>query len=104
MLISWPSLRSMVFTTLTGLQEASMNSLDRVAAAVRFEPPDRIPVIAQVFGHAATLAGVALCDYVQDGELLVRCQMRVLERYGYDAVFALMDVNVETGALGSVLT
>lgn len=81
-----------------------MNSLDRVAAAVRFEPPDRVPVIAQVFGHAATLAGVALGDYVQDGELLARCQMTALERYDYDAVFALMDVNVETEALGSVLS
>src|SRR5450631_1175142 len=104
MLISWPSLRSMVFTTLTGLREASMNSLDRVAAAVRFETPDRVPVIAQVFGHAATLAGVALGDYVQNGELLARCQMTALERYDYDAVFALMDMNVETEALGSVLT
>jgi uroporphyrinogen decarboxylase len=81
-----------------------MNSLDRVAAAVRLEPLDRVPVIAQVFGHAATLAGVALGDYVQDGELLARCQMTALERYDYDAVFALMDVNVETEALGSVLT
>lgn len=81
-----------------------MNSLDRVAAAVQFETPDRVPVIAQVFGHAATLAGVALGDYLQDGELLARCQMKALERYDYDAVFALMDVNVETEALGSVLT
>ena len=81
-----------------------MNSLERIQAAVRFQPADRVPVVAQVFGHAAILAGVPLGDYVRDGELLARCQLQALERYGYDAVFALMDVNVETEALGSVLT
>ena len=81
-----------------------MNSIERIKAAVNFETPDRVPVIAQVFGHAATLAGVALRDYVQDGDLLARCQIQALERYDYDAVFALMDVNVETEAVGSNLT
>ena len=49
-----------------------MNSIERIQAAVRFQTPDRVPVVAQVFGHAATLAGVALGDYVRDGELLAR--------------------------------
>ena len=81
-----------------------MNGRDRVTAAVRFETPDRVPVIPQVFGHAANVAGVPLGDYLRNGELLARCQMNALERYDYDAVFALMDVNVETEALGSVLS
>lgn len=81
-----------------------MNSIERIKAAVGFETPDRVPVIAQVFGHAAALARVALGDYVRDGELLARCQIQALEYYDYDAVFALMDVNVETEAVGSVLT
>jgi uroporphyrinogen decarboxylase len=81
-----------------------MNSVERIKAAVSFEKPDRVPVIAQVFGHAATLAGVSLRDYIRDGELLARCQMQALQRYDYDAVFALMDASVETEAAGSVLT
>jgi len=81
-----------------------MNSIDRIKATVNFEPSDCVPVIAQVFGHAATLADVALGDYLRDGELLARCQIKALEHYGYDAVFALMDVNVETEAVGSILT
>lgn len=80
-----------------------MNSLERIAAALQFRATDRVPVIAQVFGHAAVLAHVPLGDYVRDGELLARCQIQALDRYGYDAVFALMDVNVETEAMGSVL-
>jgi uroporphyrinogen decarboxylase len=80
-----------------------MNSLERITAAIRFQDTDRPPVIAQVFGHAAALAGVALDDYVRDGETLARCQLNALNRYGYDAVFSVMDVNVETEAVGSAL-
>lgn len=81
-----------------------MNSLERIRATLGFEKPDRVPVIAQVFGHAAVLAGVFLRDYLRDGEVLARCQIQALQRYGYDAVFALMDTSVETEAVGSILT
>jgi uroporphyrinogen decarboxylase len=80
-----------------------MNSLQRIVATVKFQPADKIPVIAQIFGHAATLAGIPLNDYLRDGATLAKCQLGALKRYGYDAVFSVMDVNVETEALGSVL-
>ena len=80
-----------------------MNSLERITATINFQDTDRVPVIAQVFGHAATLAGVAVDDYVRDGETLARCQLNALKQYGYDAVFSVMDVSVETEAVGSVL-
>lgn len=80
-----------------------MKSIERIQATVNFEPADRVPVIAQVFGHTAVLAGKTIRDYVTSGSELADCQLRALERYGYDAVFAVMDVNVETEALGSGL-
>lgn len=80
-----------------------MNSLERIVATVKFEKADRVPVIAQVFGHAAVLSGISLDEYVHDGEILARCQLNSLQKYGYDAVFSVMDVNVETEAVGSVL-
>lgn len=80
-----------------------MNSLERIAAAVDFRKPDRVPVIAQVFGHAGTLAGVPLDEYVRDGEKLARCQLKALARYGHDAVFAVMGAGVESEAAGSTL-
>ena len=80
-----------------------MNSLERIRAAVTFHTPDRVPVIGQVFGHAATLADIPLEKYIQNGEVLADCQLQALEFYGYDAVFALMDVHVEAEAAGSVL-
>ncbi|MGB6064689.1 MAG: uroporphyrinogen decarboxylase family protein [Desulfomonilaceae bacterium] len=81
-----------------------MNSVERIKAAVNLEAADYVPVIAQVFGHAATLAGIPLGEYVRSGKLLARCQIQALKQYDYDAVFALMDTNVETEAAGSVLT
>jgi uroporphyrinogen decarboxylase len=42
-------------------------------------------------------------EYVRDGETLARCQLNALKHYGYDAVFSVMDVNVETESIGSVL-
>jgi uroporphyrinogen decarboxylase len=80
-----------------------MNSMERVKAVINFEKPDRLPVIAQVFGHAATLAGVGLDTYLCRGEVLADCQLQSLALYDHDAVFALMDVCVETEAIGSVL-
>lgn len=80
-----------------------MNSLERIVATVGFGTSDRTPVIAQVFGHTATLADIGVDEYVRNGELLARCQIQGLDHYGYDAVFALMDANVETEAVGSVL-
>ena len=80
-----------------------MNSLERVKAAIAFAPADHTPAVPQLFGHAAALAGVALEDYIRNGELLARCQIEAYRHYGHDMVFAFMDFSVETEALGSVL-
>jgi uroporphyrinogen decarboxylase len=80
-----------------------MNGLARVQAAVGFEKTDRVPVIAQVFAHSAVMAGKTVHDYVRSGSVVAQCQIKALARYGYDAVFALTDANVETEALGSRL-
>lgn len=81
-----------------------MNSLQRITATLRGGSADRVPVIGQVFGHAAVIGGEKLGSYLQDGKTLATCQIAALERYGYDAVFALMDTSVETEAAGSVLS
>jgi uroporphyrinogen decarboxylase len=80
-----------------------MKSIERVQATINFEHADRLPVIPQVFGHAAVIAGKTIRDYVTSGSELADCQIKALERYGHDAVFAVMDSNIETEALGSRL-
>lgn len=81
-----------------------MNGLERIAAAANLEQVDRVPVIAQVFGHAGRMAGIPLKRYVTSGTELAAAQLAALKHYDYDAVFALMDVGVETEAAGSLLT
>ncbi len=80
-----------------------MNGLERLLAAVRLEPTDRVPFVPQLFGHAATSRGISLAAYLRDGAVLAECQLRERERYGGDAVFAFADLGVETEALGSRL-
>jgi uroporphyrinogen decarboxylase len=80
-----------------------MNSLERITAAIKFQHVDRIPIIAQIFAHAAVLASVSINEYIRNGETLARCQLNALERYGCDAVFSVMDTSVETEAIGSQL-
>lgn len=80
-----------------------MNSLERLTATVNFQETDRVPVVAPIFGHAAHLSGISMDKYLQDGALLAKAQIHAIDYYGYDMIFALMDVNVETEAVGSVL-
>jgi uroporphyrinogen decarboxylase len=78
-----------------------MNSLETILSTVRMKRTDRVPVIPQVFGHAAVCNGVPLEKYLRNGTTLAECQIQAREKYGYDGVFALADVNVESEAMGS---
>ena len=80
-----------------------MNSLELVSATVKLQKTRRVPVIPQVFGHAAVLSGVSVEDYTSNGEMLAQCQLNALKHYGHDAVFSVMDANVEAEAAGCVL-
>jgi len=41
-----------------------MNSLEKIAATIKMQHVECVPVIAQVFGHAATLTGISINQYV----------------------------------------
>lgn len=73
----------------------AIKSIERVKAAVDFKTPDSVPVIAQVFGHAATLAGVALEDYVQDGDLLAGVMTTHLTEIERDSLLIDFGTNSE---------
>ena len=81
-----------------------MTGMERIKAALQFDAVSETPVIPQVFGFTAKMCGVPLDNYVRNGDTLARCQLKTQERFGYDAVFGFMDVNVETEAVGSSLS
>jgi uroporphyrinogen decarboxylase len=80
-----------------------MRTVERIRRAVRFEPCDRAPVIAQLFGHAALACGRTLEAYVSSGALAAECQLAALAHYRHDAVFAVLDLTLEAEALGADL-
>ena len=65
-----------------------------------FQPCDRPPVIAQVFAHAAVAIGRSVDEYLSSGAVAAACQLEARARYGYDAVFAVLDLTLEAEAAG----
>jgi uroporphyrinogen decarboxylase len=80
-----------------------MRAVERIRRTVRFEPCDRVPVIAQLFGHAALVCGRSLDAYVSSGAVAAECQLAALAHYRHDAVFAVLDLTLEAEAIGAGL-
>ncbi|CEP66759.1 Uroporphyrinogen decarboxylase (URO-D) [Moorella glycerini] len=64
---------------------------------------NNVPVMPQIMGHAALLAGEPVQRYATDALTMYRCQLAAWEFYGYDAVFPAADHSIEAEALGSIL-
>jgi uroporphyrinogen decarboxylase len=77
-----------------------MMTVERIRRTIALQRSDRPPVIAQVFAHAAVACGRSVDAYVSSGALAAACQLEARARYGYDAVFAVLDMTLEAEALG----
>jgi len=77
-----------------------MDALERFRRTLAFQPTDRPPVVAQVFAHAAVLCGRTIEDYRSSAAVAAECQLAAQARYGYDAVFAVLDLTLEAEAIG----
>jgi uroporphyrinogen decarboxylase len=62
----------------------TLTSAERMAAVVKGEQPDRVPVIPFVFGHTALVCGQPLARVYDDAAESFRCQVLCQEMYGYD--------------------
>src|SRR6266568_9362251 len=78
----------------------AMDSVARIRRTMAFQACDRPPVIAQVFAHAALACGRSVDAYVASGVVAAACQIEARARYGYDAVFAVLDLTLEAEAAG----
>jgi len=77
-----------------------VDAVERIRRTVAFERCDRPPVVAQVFAHAAVASGRTVDDYLSSAAIAADCQIAAQARYGYDAVFAVLDLTLEAEALG----
>ncbi|MEE9611078.1 MAG: uroporphyrinogen decarboxylase family protein [Desulfatiglandales bacterium] len=79
-----------------------LTSLERVAAALTFQEPDRVPVAPLVCGAAHRVAGITYgewsrCDNV---EAMVQGHVDSIELLDLDGVVMLVDLSVEAGDFG----
>jgi uroporphyrinogen decarboxylase len=77
-----------------------MNGYERVAAALRGERPDRVPVMLHNFMMAAREAGHTMKAFREDPGKIAASFIRSVETYGYDGVMVDVDTATLAGALG----
>src|SRR5512139_1082069 len=77
-----------------------MNGFERIAAALRGDRPDRVPVMLHNFMMAAREAGHTMRAFREDPEKLAGSFVRAVETYGYDGVMVDVDTATLAGALG----
>ena len=77
-----------------------MNGYERIAAALRGERPDRVPVLLHNFMMAAREAGHTMKAFREDPRKLAGSFIQAVETYGYDGVLVDVDTATLAGALG----
>jgi MtaA/CmuA family methyltransferase len=77
-----------------------VNGYERVAAALRVERPDRVPVMLHSFMAGAREAGLTMRQFRTDPDEAAGSFVRFVETYGCDGVLIDLDTATLAGALG----
>lgn len=80
-----------------------MKPIERIVAAVGLQPVDQTPVLPVLLQQGAPLLNLPLTEYFGNPTQLYEGQMRLLDRYGHDGVFAIPHVVQDTLPWGSGL-
>ncbi len=78
-----------------------MSSLERVVAAIKHEPSDRVPAIAVSITRSLQEAGYRVQDAVYNPVMMAEAKILAHEHFGDDGVIAGTDLFVESEAMGS---
>lgn len=79
-----------------------MSSLERVAAALTFKEPDRVPAAPLVCGASHRFSGLTYGEWsrCENTEAMVQGHVHAMDLLGHDGVVALVDLTVEAGDFG----
>jgi len=78
-----------------------ITGMERLAAAVKGEKSDRIPVFCNLLDQGAKELGISsLKEYYSKGEYVAEGQLKMREKYGYDNLWSLFYVGKEAELLG----
>ncbi len=80
-----------------------MKSIERILAAAGHQPVDHTPVLPVLLQQGAPLLNLALSEYFAQPTRLYDGQMRLLDRYGHDGVFAIPHIVQDTLPWGAGL-
>ena len=64
----------------------TMNSVERVQAAIAFREPDRVPVDLHNFQPASRAMGLPIGQVLRDGELLAEAMLQAWREFGHDMI------------------
>ena len=68
-----------------------MDSRERFMKALRRDPVDRVPLFPLLMFFAADRAGLSYREYATNGHTLARAQLKMLDRWGLDAITVCSD-------------
>ncbi len=77
-----------------------MTTIESIRACVELRVPERLPVFALSQEFDARYCGLTYAQYIRDAETVVRCQLRVLEEFGWDWSWLHLDDALEFEPLG----
>lgn len=78
-----------------------MNGRERVLAALRGEPVDRLPLMPVVMMFCADQIGVKYGEYLEDFRVLAEAQIRTAEQFDFDIVSNMSDPAREASDCGA---
>jgi MtaA/CmuA family methyltransferase len=81
-----------------------MTTIDNVRACVELREPYDLPVFALSQEFDARYAGLTYAQYIKDAETIVRTQLLVIERFGWDWCWLHLDDTLEFEPLGVGVT
>ena len=81
-----------------------MTSLQRVLAAIRHQPVDRVPVMPLIKQFCTRRLGKDYAEYNRNGRVLVECQMEIHGRFDFDCFNVLGYPYREAGDCGLPLS
>jgi len=81
----------------------TMTSRERVYSAYSLSEPDRIPVFSMVTYASGAPLGYGVREYCHDVKKMLRGQVELQKKFGYDVVYSFIDVWVFAETVGVVL-
>lgn len=78
----------------------AMTTIENIRACVNLRVPEQLPVFALSQEFDAHYAGLTYSEYIRDAETVVRAQLQVIERFGWDWSWLHLDDTLEFEPLG----